>query len=240
MAPGCRRGVNGADRTSDEPRMGCVCRKHGLSNQTGGLEECSRRGTSLEHVVGHCTYLERLRAGERLCHEKQGREQCRTPLCHRGMLDQEEDQTVRPLLGLAIPRVMVVGLRMVLEEMMHPVGARHRQEGEECQHRTERAQTASPPAHLSPPWPATCPEGTHNGTGLMDPLPSRAPCSCCWWSILARCVLGSKRRVAPDRHGCVGGHPGTVSLCCNTLSPPREPLTSSGAPRALQPMQTPC
>jgi hypothetical protein len=45
------------------------------------------------------------------------------------MLDQEEHQTVKPWLGLALMRVMVVGLGMLLEEMMDTVRTRHRQEG---------------------------------------------------------------------------------------------------------------
>jgi hypothetical protein len=46
------------------------------------------------------------------------------------VLYQEEDQTVRPLLGLAIRRVRVVVLWRWLDEVMHKVRTRHRQEGE--------------------------------------------------------------------------------------------------------------
>jgi hypothetical protein len=76
----------------------------------GCLEEQRRWGTSLENVPGHGAYPQRWRVGYRLCGEKKRGEQSRTPLCHRGVLYQEEDQTVRPLLGLAIRRVRVVGL----------------------------------------------------------------------------------------------------------------------------------
>jgi hypothetical protein len=137
-----------------------VCHKHGLSTQTVCLEEY-RRGTSLEHVGGHCTDPERWRAGEWRCHEKQGREHGRTPRCRRGMLYREEDQTVRPLLGLALMRVMVVGLWMVLKKMMDQVGARHHHEGEERQDGTERLETHTDPAHVPPAWSAACGGGTH-------------------------------------------------------------------------------
>ena len=90
--------------------MGLVCRKNGLINQTVCLEECSRRGTSLENMLGHCAYPERLCVGYRFCDGKKRGKQSRTPLCHRGVLYQEEDQTVRPLLSLAIVRAMVVVL----------------------------------------------------------------------------------------------------------------------------------
>jgi len=77
-------------------------------------------------------------------------EQSRTPLCYRGMLYQEESQTVRPLPGLAIMRVLVVVLRRLLNEVMHKVGTRHCQEGEERQHGTERAETAQSIAPVPP------------------------------------------------------------------------------------------
>ena len=124
------------------------------------LEE-DRRGTSLEHGGGHGTYPERWRAGERLCHEKQGREHGRTPLCHRGMLYREKDQTARPLLGLALMRVMVVVLGMGLKEMMDQVGARHHHEGEERQDGPEHLETYADPAHVPPAWSAACGGGTH-------------------------------------------------------------------------------
>ena len=82
------------------------------------------------------------------------------------MLYQEEDQTVRPLQGLASRRVRVVVLWMLLDEVMHEVGTRHGQEGEECQDGTERAETTASSAHLSPPVPAACPEGIHSNTVL--------------------------------------------------------------------------
>jgi hypothetical protein len=47
------------------------------------------------------------------------------------MLYQEESQTVRPLPGLAIMRVLVIVLWRLFDEVMHKVGARHCQEGEE-------------------------------------------------------------------------------------------------------------
>jgi hypothetical protein len=56
-------GIHGADHTFDESRMGLVCRKNGLINQVAYLEECSRRGTSLENVLGDGAYPERLRVG---------------------------------------------------------------------------------------------------------------------------------------------------------------------------------
>jgi hypothetical protein len=84
------------------------------------------------------------------------------------MLYQEENQTVRPLLSLAIVRVMIVVLWILLDEMMHKVGTRHRQESKECQDSTKHAKATSSPAHLSPPLPAPCPEGTHSGTVLTD------------------------------------------------------------------------
>ena len=96
----------------------------------GRLEEQRRWGTSLENVPGHGAYPERLRVGYRLCGKKKRGEQSSTPLCHRGVLDQEEDQTVRPLLGLAIRRVRVVVLWRWLDEVMNKVRTRHRQEGE--------------------------------------------------------------------------------------------------------------
>ena len=46
-----------------QARMRLVCRKNGLINQTVCLEECSRRGTSLENVLGDGAYPERLRIG---------------------------------------------------------------------------------------------------------------------------------------------------------------------------------
>jgi hypothetical protein len=61
MAPGCRISVHGANYTFDESRMGLVCHKNRLINQTICLEECSRRGTSLENVLGYGAYPERLR-----------------------------------------------------------------------------------------------------------------------------------------------------------------------------------
>ena len=72
------------------------------------------------------------------------------------MLYQEENQTVRPLLGLASMRVMVVVLRRLLDEVMHKVGARYGQEGKERQHSTERAETAQALAPVPPPLPAIC------------------------------------------------------------------------------------
>jgi len=71
------------------------------------------------------------------------------------VLYQEENQTVRPLLGLASMRVMVVVLRRLLDEVMHKVGARHAQEDKERQHSTEGAETTQPLAPVPPPWPAT-------------------------------------------------------------------------------------
>ena len=38
---------------------------------------------------------------------------------------------------------------MLLDEMMHKVGTRHRQESKECQDSTKHAKAASSPAHLS-------------------------------------------------------------------------------------------
>jgi hypothetical protein len=66
------------------------------------LEKCRRRGTSLENVLGYCTYRERLCAGYRLCSKKKRGKRSHTPLCYRGVLYQEEYQTFGPLLGLVI------------------------------------------------------------------------------------------------------------------------------------------
>jgi hypothetical protein len=41
------------------------------------------------------------------------------------MLYQEENQTVRPLLGLVMLRMMIVVLWRLFNEMMYTVGARH-------------------------------------------------------------------------------------------------------------------
>src|SRR5215467_5655567 len=50
-------------------------------------------------------------------------------------------------------RVSIVVLWRWLDEVMHKVGARHRQEGQECQDGTERTETTSFSACLSPPVP---------------------------------------------------------------------------------------
>ena len=112
----------------------------------------------------HGAYLARLRVSYRLCDEKKRGEQSNTPLCHRGVLHQKQDQTVRPLLGLAGMRVSIVVLWRWLDEVMHKVGTRRRQEGQECQNGTERAETTPSPAHLAPPVPVACPEGIHSDT----------------------------------------------------------------------------
>ena len=62
---------------------------------------------------------------------------------------QEEDQTIRPLLGLVIMRVMIIVLWRLLNEMMHTVRARHRQEDEECQSSVEGTETT---ASAAPMW----------------------------------------------------------------------------------------
>ena len=112
------------------------------------------------------------------------------------MLQQEEDQTVRPWLGLAIMRVRVAVLWMLLEEVMHQVRTRHRQEGQERQDDTERAETTASPAHLSPPLPAACPECIHSNTVLTANVMALSVSSLCRRAILARRLLGSKVRVA--------------------------------------------
>src|SRR5262249_725080 len=61
-------------------------------------------------------------------------------------------------------RMSIVVLWRLLDEVMHTVGARHRQEGQEGQDGTERAETSSSPAYLSPPVPGACPEGIHSDT----------------------------------------------------------------------------
>ena len=61
-------------------------------------------------------------------------------------------------------RVSIVVLWRLLDEVMHTVGARHRQEGQECQDGTERTETTFSPAYLSPPLPVACPEGIHSAT----------------------------------------------------------------------------
>jgi hypothetical protein len=77
------------------------------------------------------------------------------------MLDQEEDQTIRPLLGLALMRGMAVVLGMLLDEVMHQVGTRHRQEGEERQDGPERLEAHADPAHIPPGRSAACAGGAH-------------------------------------------------------------------------------
>jgi hypothetical protein len=179
----------------------------------GCLEEQRRWRTSLENVPGYCAYPERLRVGYRLCGEKKRGEQSSAPLCHRGVLDQEEDQTVRPLLGLAIRRVRVIGLWMWLDEVMHQVGTRHRQEGEEYQDGTERTETASSPAHLSPPLPAACPKGIHSDTVLTANVMALSVSSPYQRPILAYRLLGSKVRGCTDRHARRASEPLHVACC---------------------------
>jgi hypothetical protein len=57
-----------------------MCHKNRLIMHTVCLKAYRRRGTSLERMVGYGAYPERVRTGERLCDEKQGKEQSRTPL----------------------------------------------------------------------------------------------------------------------------------------------------------------
>jgi len=85
----------------------------------------------------------------RLCSEKQYGEQCYPMLCHRRMLQQEKDVTVRRLRCMASMRVPSL-LRMRLGEVMDQMWTRDRQEREECQEGSARTETHTLDAHVFP------------------------------------------------------------------------------------------
>jgi hypothetical protein len=65
-------------------------------------------------VLGYETYAARLGAGYRLCYQQRRGKRRHPPLGCRGVLEQEEHQTIRPRLGPIIMRVMVSVLRVMV------------------------------------------------------------------------------------------------------------------------------
>src|SRR5438105_1967871 len=90
MAPRCRIGVHGANHAFDESRMELVCRKNGLISQVACLEECSRRGTSLDHRAGSIRLFQRTQGGDRLCGKEQYRVQRSPFVAHKNWLRSKE------------------------------------------------------------------------------------------------------------------------------------------------------
>ena len=106
------------------------------------------------------------RGEERLCRQEQGREQRSPLLCHRRMLHQEEDETVRTWWRLVVPRLRTILGVLVLVwrpfgEVMHQVRTRDRHQREQCHDGRERHEALAPPVHVPPPLCVADPEGMH-------------------------------------------------------------------------------
>ena len=91
----------------------------------------------------------------------------RSPVaCHRGVLHEEKDQTVRMRRRMVSRRRMpVLGVMVLLGvlfgEVMHEVRTRYCQQREERQNHPERDGAHVPPVSVQPPVCAADPVGPH-------------------------------------------------------------------------------
>lgn len=163
------------------------------------LEEHRRWGTGLDRISGSVGLSQKERGDQRLCSKEQYREKRSPCLCHRRVLHQEEDETVRTRRRMLSRRMMtilgvMVLLGMQFGEVMHQVWTRHRQQRQERQDGPERDAALSPPQYVRPPLFTAGPEGMHLYRSVVIAL------SLCRQSILVCRLLGSKSR-SPDTGG---------------------------------------
>ena len=152
--------------------------KNRLINQVVCLEECSRRGTSLDHSSGSVRLFQRAHGDDRLCGKEQYREQ-RSPVAgHRCVLYEEKDQTVRMRRRMvSLCRMPVMGVRVLLGvhfgEVMHEVRTRYRQQREERQDHPERDDAHVLPVSVQSPICATDPTGLHRCKSVVTALSAK-------------------------------------------------------------------